>query len=314
MKNVRIPDTDLTVSALCYGTADLGTRISEADGERVMAAFLEAGGNFFDTAHCYAFWVEGGGAGVSERTLARCLKRLGAGGSVVATKGGHPDGGEAYPRPDRYLAPEVIASDLDDSLERLERERIDLYWLHRDDARVPVGEVIDAMNREIERGRVRHIGASNWSIDRIEAANAYAEAKSLRGFAASQVQWSLAVPAWQPGPDPTTRYVTDEDALRYRGLMPVTAYSATAGGYFSAADRPDHPGETPINRARKQRAAALAQQIGCTPTQVALAYLLNQEGQVIPIFATGSMAHLKEAAGAANIALTPEQVRWLREG
>ena len=119
MQRYAIPNTDTEVSALCLGAGGFGTILRGDAVDRLVADFLVAGGDFFDTAHCYAFW-EPEGAGASERELGACLRRLGAWDDVVvATKGGHPDAGERYRRPDAYLAPEVIASDLDDSLDRL---------------------------------------------------------------------------------------------------------------------------------------------------------------------------------------------------
>ena len=315
MRHHRIPGTDLEVSALCLGAGGFGTHVKGAEADRLVAAFLEAGGTFFDTAHCYAFWVPGG-LGASERELAACLRRLGVIEQVViATKGGHPDGGPGYPRPDRYLSPEVIAADVDDSLARLGADRIDLYYLHRDDVRVPVGEVVDALYGEVRRGRICCLGASNWSVERIAAANAYAARRERQGFAISQVQWSLAEPNWQVGPDPTMRFVTREDARRYASArLPVAAYSATAGGYFSDPERSGGPFDSPASRSRRARAVELAGRLGCTPTQVALAYLLHQEALVIPIFSTASLAHLSEAVASVDVSLTPEQVSWLREG
>ena len=122
MKQHRIPHTDLRVSALCYGLGSFGSRVKGAEMERLYATFREAGGNFFDTAHCYAFWLTEG-AGCSERALGECLRRFGDREKIViGTKGGHPDVSPSYPRPDRYLAPEVIASDIRDSLRRFEAD------------------------------------------------------------------------------------------------------------------------------------------------------------------------------------------------
>jgi len=212
MKRVRIPGTDLEVSALCYGLGSFGTSVRGEEADRLYAAYRESGGCFFDTAHCYSFWVEGG-LGAGERALGECLRRHGDRAEVViATKGGHPDAGPGYRRPDRYLAPEVIASDITESLDRLRVDAIDLYYLHRDDPRVPVREILGALNAEIARGRGRHLGASNWPTARIAGANDHAKARGLRGFVASQPQWSLAHSnAEPPKSDPATRFLMDED-------------------------------------------------------------------------------------------------------
>lgn len=315
MEQVTIPGTDLQISAMCMGTIGFGTTVRGRDTDRLVAAFIEAGGCFFDTAHCYAFWMEDG-LGASERELGASLRRLGCWGKVVvATKGGHPDAGPKYRRPDDYMSESMIRSDLDESLERLGTERIDLYYLHRDDPRMPVDKVIDILNREIERGRIRSIGASNWSVERMSAANLYAARAGRQGFVASELQWSLAQPNWQVGPDPTTRFVTPEIALWHtEANLPLVAYSATGSGYFSGAAKNPSTYDNPTNRARRKRAQELAKQVGCTPVQVALAYLLHQPGRVIPLFGTTDPAHLTEILGANEVSLAPEQVAWLQEG
>ncbi|NPV48852.1 MAG: aldo/keto reductase [Armatimonadetes bacterium] len=308
-----LPHTDLVPSRLCLGLGDYGTRVAGEAAVRLLARFMELGGNFVDTAHCYSFWVAGAGAGSSERQLGAAMRELGCRDRlIVATKGGHPEGGEAYPRPDHYMAPEVVSQDLAESLERLGIATVDLYLLHRDDPRVPVGEVMDALNEHLQAGRVRYLGASNWSVERIAAANLYAAERGLQGFCVSQVHWSLAEPPWEMGPDPTTRCVTLADAAWHTATgLPIMAYSPSAGGYFAGRGESY---DTSTNAARRERAGQLADEMGLTPAQVALAYLLNQPFPVYPIVGTMSEAHLVEAMGAAEVRLTPEQVAWLRDG
>jgi aryl-alcohol dehydrogenase-like predicted oxidoreductase len=234
---------------------------------------------------------------------------------VIGTKGGHPAIEPGYSRPDAYLAPEVIAQDVDESLERLGFASVDLYYLHRDDTRVPVGEIVDTLHQEVDQGRIRHLGASNWSVERLEAANAYAQGKGRQGFIASQVQWSLATPTWKIGPDPTTRYVTEDDVRWHtRTRLPIVAYSATASGYFS--DTPRNPGlyNDSANPGRAERARTFAAQRKATPTQIALAYLACQSVPTIPLFSTANLAHLAEALDSIALTLSPEELTWLREG
>src|ERR1700722_8174619 len=188
MKNLNIPNTDLTVSSLCYGVMRFVARLHGGDMHELYRVYCEAGVNFFDTAHCYACWVPNGN-GCSERSLGECLRKFGNRGEVViSTKGAHPNQGPVYPRPDDCMTPGVIGSDITESLERLQIDRIDLYTLHRDDLRHPVGEIIETLNAEIARGRLRYIGASNWTVDRIAEANAYAAAHGRQGFVASSPQ------------------------------------------------------------------------------------------------------------------------------
>jgi aryl-alcohol dehydrogenase-like predicted oxidoreductase len=229
---------------------------------------------------------------------------------VVGTKGGHPDGGEKYRRPDAYMSEVMINSDIDDSLERFGTDCIDIYYLHRDDPRMPVSEIISILNREIERGRIRYIG-----VQRIGEANEYASKHGLQGFSVSQVQCSLAEPNWEPSPDPTMRFVTKEDRAWYASVgMPIIAYSATSGGYFAGSQGSAGTYDNPTNQGRRKRAEELASKLGFSPMQVALAYLLNQKPLTIPIFRTANLAHQMEIIDSVSIALSDEQVQWLRDG
>lgn len=312
MHTYHIVNTNLHVSAICYGAASFGTSAQGAQMERLFGMYLDAGGNFFDTAHCYCFWLEDG-LGASERALGELVRRHSVRDRVViASKGGHPAVEPGYPRPDRYLSADTIAADVDDSLQRLGMDVIDLYYLHRDDARVDAGEIIEILNTEVTRGRILHFGASNWSTARIAEANAYAAAHGLQGFVASQPQFNLAQSNQPITDDRSMRWLTPED-LRWHTetQLPVIAYSSTACGYFAGVEQPAV--DNAISRTRRQRAERLARELGCTPNQIALAYLLHQPFPVIPILGTVSTDHLADALGAVAVTLTKEQVRWLCE-
>jgi aryl-alcohol dehydrogenase-like predicted oxidoreductase len=308
-----IPGTDLRVSGLCYGTAQWGHEVAGRQLDRLLDAFRDAGGNFLDTAHCYACWTPEG-AGVSERAIADYLRRHGGEQElVVATKGGHPSF-PGYRTVDHYMSAERVAADIDDSLARLERDTIDLYLLHRDDPRMEVAEIVENMNGEVRRGRIRYFGASNWSAARIAQANAYAASHGLHGFCISEPQWSLA--HRHSTGDPTLRFLDQDDhAWHCRSQVPVMPYASTAGGYFatggqSRADQYDNE----VSRGRLERAQKLAVELGCTPNQVALAYLKQQPFPVVPIIGTKNRRHLADAIGALAVSLTAAQVEWLRDG
>ena len=308
-----IPDTDLEVSALCYGTAQWGHAVVGRHLDELVNAFRDAGGNFIDTAHCYACWTPEG-AGVSERAVADYLRRNGGQGEmIVATKGGHPSW-PGYRTVDRYMSAGRVEADIDDSLARLDRDCLDLYLLHRDDPRMEIGEIIEYLNVEVSRGRIRHFGASNWTSARIDEANAYAAAHKLQGFVISEPQWSLA--CRNPVGDPTLQFLDEADhAWHSRSQMPIMPYASTAGGYFatrgqSRAEQFDNP----TSRGRLLRAQCLAAELGCTPNQVALAYLKHQPFPAVPIIGTKDLRHLDDAIGALQVKLAQAQVDWLRDG
>jgi aryl-alcohol dehydrogenase-like predicted oxidoreductase len=321
MKRRTIPRTDLNVSMLCYGVMRFGARVHGADMFELYRAYCEAGGNFFDTAHCYACWVPNGN-GASERSLGECLRKFGNRRDVVvSTKGAHPAAGPPYPRPADCMTAAVVASDINESLERMQIDTIDLYTLHRDDPRHPVGEIIDFLNAEIKRGRVRYIGASNWTAARLDAANSYALAHGLQGFVASSPQWNLGKPnhqsiAWDGSYDPTTHLMTDEDiAWHRRTQVAVMPWTPTAYGFFDGAvGRNPDSFDSPLNRERRERARTLAAELGATDNEIALAYLLAYEFPVFPIVGTTKLAHLNDSLGLDRVSLTPRQRDWLLHG
>lgn len=315
LRRHTLAGTGYSVSELCFGMGGFGTTVRDDRTDRMIAAYLEASGNFFDTAHCYLFWEENGN-GASERELGASLRRLGVRDQVViATKGGHPDGGADYPRPDAYLSEQVLRSDIEESLDRLGDSHIDLYYLHRDDPRVPVSEIIDFLNEEIRQGRLGALGASNWSVQRMAEANAYAARHGMHGFVASSIMACLADPDWKITAEPTMRYLTSEEKQWHTATqMPIVAYSATGVGFFSRTADPTRPPTNATNEARRKRARSLAAELGCTPTQVAVAWLLHQPYPIFPLFGTTNPIHLQELLAAPAISLTAEQVHWLRHG
>jgi 1-deoxyxylulose-5-phosphate synthase len=314
MKRRLIPGTDLEVSQLCYGTAGFGSAVTDEQVDALLDGFRSAGGNFLDTAHVYAMWCDAG-AGASERAIASYLSRSGSRKEwIIGTKGGHP-ATPRYPRGDDYLSPEQIGSDIDDSLGWLNADVIDLYWLHRDDPQREVGEIIETLNAEIARGRIRHLGASNWTCARLEAANAYAAEHGLQPFVASQPQWSLAHREPFPMGRGNMVFLGREDAdWHERTGLPVVCWTPTAGGYFATGEtkRKDIDNET--THGRLIRARQLAAELSCTPNQVALAYLMSHPFPAIPIIGTANLEHQTDAIGATEISLSREQVAWLRDG
>lgn len=309
MRRQLLAGTDLTISTLCLGTADIGLAERGKTFDGLVNAYRDAGGNLLDTAHCYCFWRPDG-AGCSETAVADYIARNGRGDLILSTKGGHPSGAR-YRRVDRYLSRQRITADLEDSLARLDVDTIDLYWLHRDDLRESVESIVDMMNDFVRSGVIRHFAASNWTRQRIEAANTYAKRAGLRGFVASQPMWSLGK---HNHPGMADTHMTDDADVAWheQTQLPIFTWNATGRGYFATNGRAgSHDFENPINRARLERVNALARQLGCTPGQLALAYLLNHPFPVFVLLGTRNVDNLHDAIGADNIRLTREQLAHL---
>ncbi|MDR3687745.1 MAG: aldo/keto reductase [Fimbriimonas sp.] len=304
MESTTIPGTDLSVSRLCYGMGGFDRSFPIADGLKLLGQFVDAGGNFVDSAHCYCFWSDGE-SGASEQFVGAAVREFGRDRIVIATKGGHI-GMNGYPRPDRFMSPELVRKDLDESLQRLGIPSVDIYYLHRDDPRMAVSEIVDFCSEFVSSGRVRFLGASNWSVDRYLAANAYAASKGIPPFVVLQNQWSLASPGWsdmtQPG---ALRYVLESELSSLTAHhVAVAPFSSTANGFFATDGARGHDYQSNKNRARLAAAQALAKERGATPNQIALAYLLNQLFPVIPIVGTKDPEHLDDAVRATTVELS----------
>lgn len=321
MRMLTIPSTNLTISALSLGAGGLGTRATADDSLRLLDAYVELGGNFLDSAHIYAAWVPGG-EGASERTIGKWLQSRGNRSQIViGTKGGHPHMNTMHiPR----LSPEEIKQDLQESLERLQVNTIDVYWLHRDDPARSVGEIIETLNEAVVQGKIRCYGCSNWSVERMEEARQYAQSRKLTGFVANQVGWSLA--ERNPNVGDTSMRFMDVETLSFHqqtGLM-AAAYSSQANGFFAGAygrDKlPPAPGVNAgvvnayyneANFNRLERAEQLAARYNCTANAIALAYLLGQPFPACALIGCGTLAHLRESCAYADLRLQPKEVTWL---
>ena len=313
MGRLTIPNTDLEISPICYGAMGCGTRVVGADMDRILDAFVDRGGNFFDTAHCYAFWVAGG-FGASERSLGGYIEKRGIREkTVVATKGAHPPV-EGYRDREDWMTPECVREDLDDSLARLQMEYIDLYWLHRDNPSVPVGEIVDLLNAEVQRGRIRYFGGSNWRVSRLREANRYAAKNGKMGFVASQPSWSLA---WMPPFTSDQVVVDDAERAGYEEAddLAVIPYNSTGTGFFATAGaKGSERYHNETSAERLARCQSLALELGVSANQIALAWLMHQRALTVPIIGTCDYEHLVDALGASTVGLSPAQVNYLSAG
>ncbi len=316
--------TRVQPSRIGLGTVSFGTTISREDSFRIMDAFFDAGGTFIDTAHIYASWLENG-AGMSERTVGAWLRERGTREAVIlSTKGGHPPLNNME---DGRCSSRELRKDLSESLERLGVSSVDIYWLHRDDPGRPAGEIVETLAGFVREGTIRCFGGSNWTIPRFEAANAYAASHGLPGFVASQPGWALADRSDGTIAVDGMRYLSEQERQWHEqtGFL-LVAYTAAANGYFSRDNVSWAAGgfegkpprgeiyDSPGNRQRLLRAMEIARQEGCTPNQVALAYLLNQSFPVIALVGTRNPDHIREALEAQQIILTEDVCRYLREG
>lgn len=315
MKTRPIPNTDLSVSAVCLGTGSFGSSVARDDAFTLLDTFVAAGGSFLDTARIYAVWLPDG-ANASERTVGEWLRHSGLRGQItLATKGAHPDLKTMHIS---RLSPEDLRHDIEASLHYLQTNCIDLYWLHRDDRSVPADEIIDALNVHVQTGQIRYLGCSNWRVERIRAANAYAQAHGLAGFIANQPLWSLAAPNREAISDKTLVLMDAEDLTFHRETgMAVIPFTAQAKGYFTKlangtlkdSDRRQY--DSDLNRERARRAHELAARYGVSITAIALSYLMSQPFPTIPIIGPKTLAQLDDCLEFIDLRLTAADLAYL---
>mgnify|MGYP006276034273 CR=1 FL=1 len=318
MKKLTLGPDTLSVSEFCLGCMQLGSRATGETIDALLDTFRDAGGTFLDTAHCYCFWAPCGD-GASERIVGDYVRRNNCRDEmVIATKGAHPPV-PGYRATEDYMTPCRLKCDIEDSLGRMKLDTIDLYWLHRDDPRVPVADILEMLNAEVKRGTIRAFGGSNWTAERLDEANRHAAKHRIDAFVASQPRWSLLhyeemtrEKRLEPG---VLLHANDDDRKRHTASqLPMIPYGPTGNGFFALRGEKPETFVNEENTARARWAADLAAELGATPNQVALAWLRAQPFPVIPILGTASVAHLRDALETPAVSLSREQADRLETG
>ena len=215
---------DKNSSKILLGTAYFGDTITREESFKIMDKYVELGGNHIDTARLYA-------DGESEKVISEWLSSRRPQGIHISTKGAFPN--SKTPEIPR-LSEKEVRYDLELSLRSLNTERIDFYWLHRDDEQKPVSEIIDYMNEFVKEGKIARFGASNWKYLRIEEANRYASENGLQGFEATQIRFSPAIISPNGNADRKLVDISPESLEYYaKKKMPIAAYASQAKGFFS---------------------------------------------------------------------------------
>ncbi len=298
----RVEGVDKPISRLV-----LGTMIFQKDRLPLTCAlldyFYEQGGNALDTAYVYG----------SEKAVGEWLRLRGVREEMfIIGKGARDEAG----------TPEGLTAQLLSTLETMQLDYLDIYMMHTDRPATPVGELVECLNEHLRAGRIRAFGGSNWSSERIEAANAYARAHKLVGFAASSPNLSLA--RWNEPMWPGCLSASDVAARAWYAehKLPLFAWSSQATGFFSGRYQPEGglvPAPEAIVRSwfnadnweRLARARTLAAQKGVTAAQVALAYVLCQPFPVFALVGPQSIDELRELLPALDITLSPDEMRRL---
>ena len=277
---------------LVFGTLDLpDTELAP----RILDRFYAAGGRALDVANVYR-------DGESAEAVGRWLRaRQSPDGVIVYAKGCHPP----------YCQPELVSSELDKARGLLDVERIDVFVLHRDDPSLPVAAFADALLEQVASGTIGSFGVSNWTVPRLRELQGYLDGVGEDGLVAFSNHFSLAEMVAEPWPGCLAVDKQDLIALADTDLQ-ILAWSSLATGFFAGRDPVSW--DSPGNRARRERATELSEELGTSAAAIALAYVFHQPDYVLPVVGTRSEAHLDEALSASEIVLSAEQLNWLESG
>ncbi len=276
----------------------------------LLEAFLAKGGTMIDTADVYSAWIPGHSGGESETLLGQWLKQRGKRDDVlIATKVGMlpGDGGEG-------LAPARIAAAVEASLNRLQTNYIDLYYAHRDDPSVPQDEVADAFAQLVSQGKVRALGASNFSAERLASALKTSADRNLPGYTVLQPELNLVKKSGFAG---------DLQALCVEKRVGVLPYFALASGFLTGkyrtksdlgkSPRGGRMGDLlgPQGQGVLTAMDNVASKTGATLAQIALAWNAAQPGVTAPIASATTLSQLNELMGALDLDLNAAQLAEL---
>ncbi|GAB4575629.1 MAG: aldo/keto reductase [Anaerolineae bacterium] len=313
MEYRNLGKTGLKVSELCLGAMTFGRETPEAESYQIMDRFAAAGGNFIDTANVYS-------RGVSETIVGRWLKNQRREDFVIATKVRFPMGDGPN---DSGLSRKHILASVEDSLRRLQTDYIDLYQVHCWDPVTPLKETLSTLNDLVHSGKVRYIGASNFSGWQLQKAIDISRERHWERFVCLQPQYSLLTRSteWELIP------VALKEGL---GVIP---WSPLRGGWLSGRYYRGMEGPPPgsrVEEASKQNwgekwenydnehtwnlldtVFAVAEETGKSVPQVALRWLLQRPGVTAPIIGVRTMAHLEDNLGAAGWVLSDEHMARL---
>ncbi|WP_374380618.1 aldo/keto reductase [Dongia sp.] len=312
MKRVALGRSGLQVSNLCFGGNVFGWTVDETASHRLLDGFVDAGFNFIDTADVYSKWHEGNKGGESETIIGTWLKARGNRDKVIiATKVGSDMGGT-----EKGLSKAYILRAVDRSLKRLQTDYIDLYQSHWDDLSVPVEEALSAYADLIKAGKVRSIGASNFTAERLNAALAAHKRDGLPRYESFQPEYNLCERAG---------FEAELAGICAANGIGVITYFSLAGGFLTGkyrskddlsksargSDVEKYLGE------RGQRILAALDDVAArhkaTPARVAIAWLLAQPVVTAPIASATSPTQLAELVAAAQLSLDAPSVAQLND-
>jgi aryl-alcohol dehydrogenase-like predicted oxidoreductase len=311
MEKRRLGNSSLEVSRLCFGGNVFGWTADENTSFKLLDAFIDAGFNFVDTADSYSTWVTGHKGGESETLIGKWFKARGNRDKVIlATKVGSEVAGR------KGLSREYILTEVEESLRRLQTDYIDLYQSHRDDPNTPVEETLEAYAQLVKQGKVRAIGASNFSPERLEMSLQASRKHGYPRYESLQPNYNLY---------DRDEYETRLEPFCMQEHLGVIPYFSLASGFLTGKYRTQADLERSARGKFVQKymngrglriVAALeqvAKQQGSTSARVAIAWLMARPSITAPIASATNLEQLKELMEAAKLKLDTGAISLLNE-
>ena len=309
---------EINLSKIIQGSVNFGTSLNETQINEILNCYYLNGGNCIDTARCYSEWIVDG-EGASERAVGKWLETEGKNKDIyVATKGGiiYEDGTFKA-----NLDKDVLYTQLSRSLELLRRNCVDIYWLHRDDTKKDVSDIVEICNDFIEKGLTKFVGVSNWTTDRIEKANTYARKNNLHSFFASQIDWSVAKSKQQVLNDDNMLGMTEESyKYYYKNNMPVFAFASQANGFYTKIDKYgiDNLSDKILRKYGSQenickydKIKLLAEKHKQDINTVVLSYVFSQKLPAFSIISSSNLEQCRQSMSGCDFVLTQEEIDFL---
>lgn len=310
MEQRKLGRSGLKVSKLMLGGNVFGWTADEASSHRVLDAFVDAGGNFVDTADVYSIWAPGHQGGESETVIGRWFSNSGKRDKVVlATKVGKDLGAGK-----KGLKAAYIRQAVEDSLKRLQTDHIDLYQSHEDDTSVPLEETLGAFRELIRAGKVRAIGASNYSAERLAEALRVSRDHNLPRYESLQPHYNLLERADYEHRLETVVLKEDLGCVPYFSL----AAGFLTGKYRSPEDVKGKSRAAMVSTYLDTRGLTMLETLDevaaahdATPAQVSLAWLMARPSITAPIASATSVGQLQDLVGATRLKLDAGSIEKL---
>ncbi len=314
--NIKCKNGLIKMSKNVIGTTYFGTDFDKDKSFTLLDRYFELGGNCIDTARCYAQWLQGG-VSASEKIVGEWMESRRMREKVVlSTKGAHPsvDG-------KRRVTSADIIEDIGLSLECLNTSYIDVYFLHRDDLNADICDVMSTLNEYVKNGTIRVLGASNWTVERIEYANSIAKANNFTPFSISQIHWNVAYATPESLNDPTLVCMNGKEYSWYlKNEFPVMAFSSQAKGLFSKAIE---QGFNSLNKkivdrflcdrniAKIEWVKAYCKKHAVSPATVVLSYINSNLVPAASIIGCSSVKQLDDSMRNVDFSMSQEDITAL---